>query len=1772
MDSVFTRFRLGGLSSPIVPLRALPVALILALIVGLTPCSLAQDFSSGDLLIGFRDTDAAADVNYLINLGQATAFKSLTAVTIFGTVGVETKDYGDDLSSIYGNSWFSKPGLNWSLYAQLGARTANYVATPTGSTSDPGDTPIRRNPNSLGTPNATYSTLGGTYYNSNLDQPYNGDPVANGTAVLAGGEWTQALTILGNYTKEAVISSDTPVLSLYEAAPSSTRDLPALHLGYFSINSLGLIAYTPRSLTGGGGGGGGGAYFGPWNWTAGNGNWSTTNNWRSNQVAANGVAVGITGASGGTITNNAVTDISSLTYSNGAGSFTLTGTNATQILEVTGGITNNSAATQTISLGLNTSSNQTINAVSGNMTLGAISNSAALNMQESAGKAISLNGTITGDGSLIQSGSGTLNINAANTYRGGTTLNGGIVVAGNSASFGSGDILVASNAVIAAGAAITLTNSLGVSNGATAVLNNAGFSLVENGAISGQGGIALNGAGTTTLGSSNSYGGGTTLNEGTVVTGNNNSFGSGSITVASSSTLAAGTTALNTTNAMAVYSGRTVTLDTAENAWTQSGSVGGNGGVTKVGAGTLSFSGANTYSGTTLARGGTLQVTGSLLGSGTVTVASSGTLSGTGSVGKTTIQSGGTISAGANGNVGSLSLSSLILNGGGSWNWKMIDATGTAGVGFDTLGISGSLDLSSLSASNKFTINVQTLSGTNPAVFGSALNFDANVSTNWLIASYSSLTGAFSTNLFTNNSTEFSNGLKGRFGINTNASGLILSYTTDFVAGAAGEWNSGSGNLSSKPLITNGVDLLLSGAGGSVTNNSAVTSLSGITFATNAGTYTLSGNAITNGGSGVVNDSTNAQLISNTITLGSVQTFTAGGGSLTIAGNIGISNNALTISGSNNTTLSGVVSGTAGIFKAGSGTLIFSGADTFTGGVTISAGSLLLSGGDNRLWTNSSVFVASGSSLNLGTNSQQLASLNGSGTVTGQSSATLTLDPSNASSFAGTITGGEAVAVIGSGTMTLSGSNSYSGGTTVSGNLVASNASALGASTNSLAVMGSLNLGSQTITQGTVTLGGGTIANGTLSSTNVTLMGGNVSANLGGDASVNQSSGTTILSGSNSFAGVIAVNGGTLVASNASALAGGSVAVNGGTLNLTSTSQRVGSVTLGNGTITGSGVLTQTSLTATNTGAALVAESLAGTGGFTQNGAGTTTLSGSNSYTGGTTVNNGTLVASNAFALGSTNGSLNVAGGALNLGSFNQRVGSATLTSGSIGNGTLTASSGVTVTGNADSTISATLAGNGGLSKSGSGTLNLKTSIPNGSVLITGGTIQSSTSVVGASNKATAAVSVSNGATWENSGLLTIGGSGSGSLTVGSGGSVAASGLLIASNATSRGLVTLGDSNGVGSLALGNGSITFGAGTGNLNFNQRGAVTVSNSISSLTSGKGTITSSGTGTTTLTANNSRFSGTTSLSAGTMMLGAGAQLGGSVNVANRNATFQLSNGSLLTSTNAVHAVAGKLVDNSGLAFTNAIRGTVALSGTGGLEKSYAANSSVAGFGAGIGTGKKFSLLAGSVSNAATLEAKITGGALDFKGTYSNNIVMAITDPSFSSIRNTIQWYDPTTKSWKNTVAGNTGNVTSNKISGLNGKSFSGSFSTFLLQAKSVGILTAAEDTLAEINAMNATQINTALAKIMGAFGFDNRTKTSWAVINHNSLYSGEDLGSSEIFDEAALNHTLTDPGLAPLDLGASSVTTQAVPEPSTWALMILGGVALLFAGRAKSRGSI
>ncbi|EAB2266173.1 AIDA autotransporter-like protein ShdA, partial [Salmonella enterica] len=159
-------------------------------------------------------------------------------------------------------------------------------------------------------------------------------------------------------------------------------------------------------------------------------------------------------------------------------------------------------------------------------------------------------------------------------------------------------------------------------------------------------------------------------------------------------------------------------------------------------------------------------------------------------------------------------------------------------------------------------------------------------------------------------------------------------------------------------------------------------------------------------------------------------------------------------------------------------------------------------------------------------------------------------------------------------TLTLSGSNTYTGGTLISGGtLIASNVEALGT--------------------------GDVTDNATLALN----AGGDFINNIGGTGRVEKSGDDVLtLSGANSYSGGTLISGGTLVASNVEALGTGDVTDN-ATLEL-------------------------------NTGGDFT-NNIGGTGRVEKSGDGTLTLSGSNTYTGGTLISDGTLVASNVEALGS---------------------------------------------------------------------------------------------------------------------------------------------------------------------------------------------------------------------------------------------------------------------------------------------------------------------------------------------------------------------------------------------------------------------------------------------------------------------------------------------------------------------------------------------------------
>jgi len=166
----------------------------------------------------------------------------------------------------------------------------------------------------------------------------------------------------------------------------------------------------------------------------------------------------------------------------------------------------------------------------------------------------------------------------------------------------------------------------------------------------------------------------------------------------------------------------------------------------------------------------------------------------------------------------------------------------------------------------------------------------------------------------------------------------------------------------------------------------------------------------------------------------------------------------LTVDAGSSTTdqvnISGAIINTGGLTKTGSGVLLLSGNNGYTGATTISAGTLRI-GENDRISSQSAISIASGATLDMNNFSDNLGSISGSGSITLGTTGALSVAVgvgANAT-FSGQITGGGSVTKAGDGQQNLSGSNNYSGVTTVSaGMLELQNADALGNATGNTVV------------------------------------------------------------------------------------------------------------------------------------------------------------------------------------------------------------------------------------------------------------------------------------------------------------------------------------------------------------------------------------------------------------------------------------------------------------------------------------------------------------------------------------------------------------------------------------------------------------------------------------------------------------------------------------------------------------------------------------------------
>ncbi|HWU03629.1 MAG TPA: autotransporter-associated beta strand repeat-containing protein, partial [Novosphingobium sp.] len=161
-------------------------------------------------------------------------------------------------------------------------------------------------------------------------------------------------------------------------------------------------------------------------------------------------------------------------------------------------------------------------------------------------------------------------------------------------------------------------------------------------------------------------------------------------------------------------------------------------------------------------------------------------------------------------------------------------------------------------------------------------------------------------------------------------------------------------------------------------------------------------------------------------------------GTTTIANNITVAGDPVfDVAGGSTATISGSINDGAtpgDVVKQGDGTLVLSGVNGYTGGTVLSAGTLALSG-NGTLGATSGITTVNAGTLDLGGTTQTQdggVSLTGGTITNGTLSSAGTFDM-QAGSVDAVLTGAGSLVKSGEGTVTLSGANSYTGGTTISG-------------------------------------------------------------------------------------------------------------------------------------------------------------------------------------------------------------------------------------------------------------------------------------------------------------------------------------------------------------------------------------------------------------------------------------------------------------------------------------------------------------------------------------------------------------------------------------------------------------------------------------------------------------------------------------------------------------------------------------------------------------------
>jgi autotransporter-associated beta strand protein len=366
-----------------------------------------------------------------------------------------------------------------------------------------------------------------------------------------------------------------------------------------------------------------------------------------------------------------------------------------------------------------------------------------------AGASVSLGG-ISGAGSIALGASNLSLTAAAGNFAGSMAGTGGLTIAGGTQTL-SGNNTFTGNTVINANANLIIGGAGTLGNGdyAGTITNNGNFEYASTatqtitGVISGTGDIDKTGTGTLILGAANTYSGATNIDSGTLAITNASALGStaGATAVNTGGTLdlrnvigvtepitVNGGTLATSTGSSSVTSALTVTgssiIDVDGTELTISGVISGNGSIDKEGSGTLVLESANTYTGATEINGGTIAITdAAALGSAAdgTTVNTGGTLDlrNVTDVEEPITLAGGTLAT----STGSSSVTSPMTVTG----YSTVDVDGTSLTITDVISGTGSIDKEGagtlvLESANTYSgvteINGGTIAITNAAALG----------------------------------------------------------------------------------------------------------------------------------------------------------------------------------------------------------------------------------------------------------------------------------------------------------------------------------------------------------------------------------------------------------------------------------------------------------------------------------------------------------------------------------------------------------------------------------------------------------------------------------------------------------------------------------------------------------------------------------------------------------------------------------------------------------------------------------------------------------------------------------------------------------------------------------------------------------------------------------------------------------------------------------------------------------------------------------------------